>query len=298
MAVKEPDGVVRPQGAVEKVSFEGDDLDVVRDERGVWVSIKRVCEVFGIDAKTQRDKLSGKAWAVEGLIPSTGADGKRYEMHCLHLDSLPMWLATIDEGRVAEHVRPKLAKYQRECATVLRDHFFGAAQAPDAKLMLSQRREERLALAERRRTADLMIRAVGSMRGLSERARDSLLLSAIDPLIPSGVAAFLPKVEQRWLTITETAEAFSVSAQRAGSARKLAGVVGNVPNVSEVRLSKSEHSTKQVEQTFVTPLGASMIGRQLVSTGHVARAAYAAACEEHDLPALELRQLELAPRSE
>jgi hypothetical protein len=57
-------------------------------------------------------------------------DGNERELVMLDLDTLPMWLATIDSGRVREDVRPKLAKYQRECARVLRDHFFQRGRDP------------------------------------------------------------------------------------------------------------------------------------------------------------------------
>lgn len=55
-------------------------------------------------------------------------------MFAIHLDSLPMWLATIEASRVAEHVRSKLITYQKECARVLRDHFFGR-QTVDASVL-------------------------------------------------------------------------------------------------------------------------------------------------------------------
>ncbi len=42
-----------------------------------------------------------------------------------------MWLATIDVNRVRPEAREKLIAYQRECAKVLRDHFFGRASNVD-----------------------------------------------------------------------------------------------------------------------------------------------------------------------
>ena len=80
--------------------FHGDILQAVRDERGVWVPLK--CEALGIATDSQRRKLLAKAWAttttnvaVACVIHATGADGKSYGMFAAHLDSLPMWLATI-----------------------------------------------------------------------------------------------------------------------------------------------------------------------------------------------------------
>jgi hypothetical protein len=59
------------------------------------------------------------------MIVAVAEDGKEREMLFVHLDCLPMWLATIEASRVKEDVRPKLIAYQKECARVLRDHFFG-----------------------------------------------------------------------------------------------------------------------------------------------------------------------------
>jgi hypothetical protein len=105
--------------------FHGDALSCIEQDGRLWVAVKPVCEALGIDNKGQQAKLSTKTWAVVEFISTTGADGKRYEMSCLDLDSLPMWLATIEPARVRAEVRAKLETYQKECARVLRDHFFG-----------------------------------------------------------------------------------------------------------------------------------------------------------------------------
>ncbi len=86
------------------VNFAGDELVASRDGDDVWVSVRRVCEALGIDRKNQQEKLENKSWAVGVLKTLTGPDGKNYETFCLHIDSVPMWLATIDENRVAPEV--------------------------------------------------------------------------------------------------------------------------------------------------------------------------------------------------
>jgi len=118
-------------GSIEVVPFHGDTIQAVRgDGEQVWVVVKRVCETLGVREHDQAVKLKGKAWAVTGMIQATALDGKTYQTFCLSLDSLPIWLATIDVKRVKPEVRPKLIAYQRECQRVLRDHFFGRAMQP------------------------------------------------------------------------------------------------------------------------------------------------------------------------
>lgn len=123
--------------ALVSVPFHGDELLAHRDERGVWVVVKRVCEAVGLDSEGQRQRLAKKPWATTCVIKAVAEDGKPREMLALHLDALPMWLATIDAARVAPAVRAKIERYQVEAARVLRDHFFGGpalAPAPAPQL--------------------------------------------------------------------------------------------------------------------------------------------------------------------
>jgi hypothetical protein len=153
---------------VQNVSFDGDALQAVQHDDGrVYVVLKRACEALGIDDRSQREKLKEKPWAVGVLITSTGPDGKNYEAFCLDLDSLPMWLATIDAGRVAEHAREKLIRYQRECARALRDHFFGQRQAPPSLTLPSPHDGARVAaeLAQR-----LLLNVPGVAPGIAAAA--------------------------------------------------------------------------------------------------------------------------------
>lgn len=108
-----------------KVQFHGDTIEAIPRDGTAWVVVRPVCDALGIDYSTQVAKLKTKAWATVGLIPMVANDGKNRELFCLDLDSLPMWLATIEPSRVRPEIRSKLERYQVECARVLRDHFFG-----------------------------------------------------------------------------------------------------------------------------------------------------------------------------
>lgn len=120
-----------------QVPFHGDTLEVsgtsVADAQ---VSIRRVCEALDIAPQSQLEKLKGKAWAVVTMIVTTAGDGKNYQHAMIPLKTLPMWLATIDARKVAEHVREKLARFQQEAHDALAAHFLPAqpqvAPSPDA----------------------------------------------------------------------------------------------------------------------------------------------------------------------
>lgn len=118
-----------------QVQFHGDVLDCVQQDGKVWFSIRRGCENLELAVQGQLEKLKAKAWAVVKEIVMTGPDGKTYTMACIDLDSLPGWLFSIDARKVKEQSREKLARYQREAARVLADHFF--RRANDVSAMLS-----------------------------------------------------------------------------------------------------------------------------------------------------------------
>lgn len=53
------------------------------------------------------------------------ASGREQGMFSVHLDTVSMWLATIETGRVRPEVREKLTRHQWEAARVLAEHFMG-----------------------------------------------------------------------------------------------------------------------------------------------------------------------------
>jgi hypothetical protein len=116
-----------------KYNFHGDQLDVIDQDGQLFVGLKPMCSALDVSTDAQRVKLRGKPWSCTAMIAVHDASGRKQEMFCLHIDSVPMWLATIEPSKVAPHVRAKLLRYQLECARVLRDHFIPSrASAPPA----------------------------------------------------------------------------------------------------------------------------------------------------------------------
>lgn len=123
-----------------KVQFHGDTLDAVRDDGGtVWVSLRRCCENLGLSIDTQARKLKSKAWATTTEMMVDCPDGSQRSAFCIDLDTLPGWLFSIDARKVKEHVREKLARYQKEAARVLADHFFKRTPSPELDLSSVER---------------------------------------------------------------------------------------------------------------------------------------------------------------
>jgi hypothetical protein len=107
------------------VPVHGADVEAVREGDAVLIPIRGVCNALGLSFARQLAKLKAKPWATVAFKATVGADRKPREVACVDLRSLPMWLATIEPGRVKEPLRERLAAYQRDAAEVLARHFFG-----------------------------------------------------------------------------------------------------------------------------------------------------------------------------
>lgn len=94
------------------------------------VPIKPICTAIGIDFKSQHNKLSCDETfsTVMALHATTGADGKQYEMVCLPLMYVYLWLGSINPKNVSDEARPFVSKYRIECAESLYAHFAGTSK--------------------------------------------------------------------------------------------------------------------------------------------------------------------------
>lgn len=165
-----------------QVPFHGDVIDAVADDNGsVWVPLKRPCEALGLDPEGQRQRLKRQAWSVTCKMQAAGFDGKSYEMFMLHLDCVPMWLATVTAKQVDKAVLPKLTLYQKEAARVLADHFLGrraeSPQAPAGDVVLMQIqamlaiRQDQLAMQAKQSALEVRV------EGVAERAECAVALA-------------------------------------------------------------------------------------------------------------------------
>lgn len=100
-----------------------DDLMATQAGGREWAALKPMCDSLGIDTWTQQRKLNAKSWATTSIMTVVAGDGKPRDMAMIDSRSIPMWLATIDEGRVRPEARPKLIAYQREAAAALDAYF-------------------------------------------------------------------------------------------------------------------------------------------------------------------------------
>jgi hypothetical protein len=114
------------------IIFYDDELTAVKLPDGeIWVPVRRLCDNLGLTwssqyMRIQRDEVLSEA-AKTVLVTRTVKPGERgggaVETVCLPLDLVPGWLFGVQPSRVREEIRPKLARYRRECFRVLWDAF-------------------------------------------------------------------------------------------------------------------------------------------------------------------------------
>lgn len=110
------------------------------------VAVKPICDALGIDSKAQIDKIKSDPIlsSVEGIIPSTGADGKTYEMATIPFKYVFGWLFTIDSRKVKPEAQESVLKYQKECYDALYDHFTIHAEFAEWRQMQLKLKSEEL----------------------------------------------------------------------------------------------------------------------------------------------------------
>jgi len=112
---------------VKQVEFMGDSLLAIKDDSGICVGIRWICQGLGLTdnqrihqtAKVQSDLVISKGVR---KIPTPTSNGIQ-DVICLDITYLPLWLAKINARLVKSDVQSKLVEYQLKCKDVLADSF-------------------------------------------------------------------------------------------------------------------------------------------------------------------------------
>lgn len=133
---------------VVKLDLSAGSVQTVLVDGEPHVVFRPAVEAVGLDYSTQLRKLRDRSWANRRDIPTVAEDGKTRLMATVDVRTFLMWLATVNENKVAEATRPMLVAYQRETTTAVNDYWTkGGAineRATDEQLdALEQQIEER-----------------------------------------------------------------------------------------------------------------------------------------------------------
>lgn len=134
--------------AIETITVGTTRIDCVRGPEGQpGIVVRTGCERLGLGYEGQRQKLADPVrspWATTFTTQAVAQDGKNREVFCLHVESVPGWLATIDASRVDEEYREQVVEFQRLAGHALADWAWGRTPEPSTSLAT---REQRIAAA-------------------------------------------------------------------------------------------------------------------------------------------------------
>lgn len=106
-----------------KIKFYGRTLSVVKDEEGAWVSLPDICKATQLDPSRQSRKLEGKRWAKTKYVTVKDDSGVAHEFEVIHEETIPQWLATVDETCVPHKAYSVILLYQEKLQGVIHDVF-------------------------------------------------------------------------------------------------------------------------------------------------------------------------------
>ena len=107
------------------------------ENAGAMIALRPLVEALGLDWTTQLKKVSGNTQFSCRHMPTTGSDGKQYEMLCIPVDEIGMWLCNINARKVKLEVRDRLIQFQKKLQIVIYEAIMGRV-SPEIVLELSR----------------------------------------------------------------------------------------------------------------------------------------------------------------
>lgn len=180
------------------VVFYDDELVAVRGDDGqIYVSLAHLCTVMGIDRRSQVRRIRQHMVLGEGYtLGDVDTAGGRQQMGLLRVDLVPLWLTTLDSGRVGADIEEKLLRYQKEAAKVLWEAF------QEGRLTAAPTLEELL------RSDSPAAQAYRMAMAIAELARTQLLFEA---QVESRLGQYEQRLEQLEARIDEPQRTVSSS---------------------------------------------------------------------------------------
>ncbi|TYK45227.1 phage antirepressor N-terminal domain-containing protein [Actinomadura decatromicini] len=118
--------------------FYGDRLLLVDVQGQPEIVLRTALDALGVDYWRQVEKLRRRSWAVTHLSGvQVSEQAQRREMLTCTVRTFLMLLATIDEAKVSERIRPKLIAYQAEVADAIHE-YWTAGRATNPRAMAKQ----------------------------------------------------------------------------------------------------------------------------------------------------------------
>lgn len=102
-----------------------------KENKQHYVAIRSVCQVLGIDHKSQFERIKNDPIlkdAYTDTVYAPDATGNRKQaMFCLPVKYIFGWIFSIQEEKINEAAKPTFLKYKIECYNALYDYFTGSS---------------------------------------------------------------------------------------------------------------------------------------------------------------------------
>lgn len=150
---------------VVKLDLSAGSIHTVMLDGKPGVILKPAVDELGLDFRTQLRKLKTRSWATVGALPTVAEDGKIREMTAVPVRTFLMLLASINEHRVREELRPILVAFQNETADAIEAYWTrgGAINPAATPEQIGELRTE-LDAVERAVLARHRIEAIGAAK--------------------------------------------------------------------------------------------------------------------------------------
>ena len=91
----------------------------------IYVVPRNICEIFGIDRKTQQRKLAEQSgrWDYRTIWVQLPGDGRQRSIAVIPDNKVRAWICSISPEKVKAEIRDSLIAFQKECDQVLYDYW-------------------------------------------------------------------------------------------------------------------------------------------------------------------------------
>jgi hypothetical protein len=109
---------------VAKIDLSHGSLHTVKVGDQPHIVLKSAIDDLGLDYSTQLRKLKGRSWTCMGQSPmQMPGDDQMRTVTTVSVETFLMLLATVNENKVAESIRPVLVAFQSETARAIADYW-------------------------------------------------------------------------------------------------------------------------------------------------------------------------------
>lgn len=98
-----------------KTEFLGQEVTLVKNKGVAYVAMREIVLALGFDWWGEHRHLIEQTQKLKLLyIPATGKDGNKYEMVCIPINKLTVWLLSLNPKKVRADLKERLENYQKE----------------------------------------------------------------------------------------------------------------------------------------------------------------------------------------